>query len=71
MEVRDQVVARIRRERGLQTRIAILLGITRSAVGNWKRVPPRHVQRVSELIALHPHTIRPDIFPPASNSKKR
>lgn len=70
MNAVDPVVARIRKVRGFQTILADKLGITPAAVGQWPRVPAKHVYRVARILDLHPHTIRPDIFPPPRKSKR-
>lgn len=43
------------------------LGITRQAVEDWDKVPPRHVLRVEELSGISRYALRPDIYgaPPA------
>jgi DNA-binding transcriptional regulator YdaS (Cro superfamily) len=58
----DPAIAMIRAERGLAVRIADALGIDKSAVYQWVRVPATRVQIVSELIGMPPEKIRPDIF---------
>lgn len=67
----DPVVLKLREQRGLLTKVAGALGISRAAVSDWKRVPPKHVHRVAKLLNWHPHTIRPDIFPPTNHEAKR
>lgn len=70
MEVTDPVIAAMRSDRGLMTKIAKRLGITRSAVNQWQRVPAGHVHRLSKIMDLHPHSIRPDIFPKPRKPKQ-
>ncbi len=42
--------------------LAERLGISKTAVYNWKIVPPLRVNEVAEITGLAPHEIRPDIF---------
>lgn len=44
--------------------LAEQLGLVKSAIRHWERVPVQHVRRVSEITGLEPHDIRPDVFPP-------
>jgi DNA-binding transcriptional regulator YdaS (Cro superfamily) len=44
--------------------LAARLGITKSAVSQWDRVPAEHVLRVSELTGVSVHELRPDVFGP-------
>lgn len=71
MEATDPVIKAMRLDRGLMTKIAKRLGITRSAVNQWQRVPAGHVHRLSKIMEMHPHSIRPDIFPPPRKRKQR
>lgn len=67
----DIVVARVRSERGLATKIAAELGINpttrkpyqRTTVWMWQRVPAEHVVKVSKFLRIARHRIRPDIYP--------
>ena len=44
--------------------IARELGIHRSAISQWgDTVPPKRVQRVSQLTGIAPHILCPDVFP--------
>ena len=59
----DLVAVVIRKERGLATRIARELGITREAVWLWKRVPSERVLVVEKVTGIPRHLIRPDLYP--------
>lgn len=48
---------------GGPTAVAAALGISFSAVMQWKRVPPRHMPKVAELAGRDMRAIRPDLFP--------
>lgn len=44
------------------------LGCSRTVVSNWRReggIPASRVPAISKLTGLPPHTLRPDLFPPA------
>lgn len=56
-------MARIRAERGLIFRIARALGISRNAVGKWKRVPAERVLAIEAFTGISRHDLRPDIYP--------
>lgn len=53
----------IRTTRGLNAKITRELRLSRSAVSQWSQVPADRVVRVSEIIGIPPHEIRPDVFP--------
>lgn len=71
VDLSNPVLARIRAEKGLATKIAAELGINpatdkpynRSAIWMWTRVPAEHVIKVSEFLRIARHRIRPDIYP--------
>lgn len=46
------------------TRLSEALGVTRSAVSQWPRVPAERVLRVEEVTKIPRHELRPDIYPP-------
>lgn len=56
-------MARIRAERGLIFRIARALGISRNAVGKWKRVPAERVLAIEAFTGISRHDLRPDLYP--------
>lgn len=49
---------------GSASALARRLGITKSAVCQWERVPAERVGRVSELTGIPPYVLRPDLFSP-------
>jgi DNA-binding transcriptional regulator YdaS (Cro superfamily) len=49
---------------GNPSKLARLLGITRQAVDQWKRVPVEHVLAVEEMSGIPRHVQRPDVYPP-------
>jgi len=65
----NPVLAAIRNERGLATKLGNKLGITRSAVWMWRRVPPEHARIVAKFMKLHPHEVCPDLYPPPRKAK--
>ena len=61
------------RDRALVQAIAILggleatgkaLGVTKQAVSQWDRCPPKRVVKLSQATGIPRHQIRPDVFPP-------
>jgi hypothetical protein len=62
-------MGRIRTERGLISRIAEALGITRGAVSKWTRVPAERVLVVEGVTGIPRHKLRPDIYPPRSRRR--
>ena len=58
----DPAIIRMREEHGLITKVADELGITRSAVAQWKRVPPRHIVKVGKFLRIARRRINPDIY---------
>ena len=63
-EQRDRVCEKIHSMRGMSAEIARACGIHRTAVYQWRRVPPERVQIVAELTGWAPEQIRPDVFRP-------
>jgi hypothetical protein len=67
--VRCPAITRIRKER-LASFVARNLGInphtkepySRTAVSMWRRVPAKHVPKVSKLLRIARHRIRPDLY---------
>ena len=43
--------------------LARLLGVTRSAISQWDRVPVERVLDVERLTGVPRHNLRPDIYP--------
>ena len=52
----------IRPEWGLMHRIASELGISRSAVAMWDKIPPERVPEVSRITGIPRHQLRPDLW---------
>jgi pyruvate kinase len=69
MTTEDPVIGKIKQDRGFGTWLAAKLKISRSAVHQWTKVPPKRVWHVAKLLDMQPHTIRPDIFPPPRRPK--
>ncbi len=53
----------VMRRAGGADKVAQAIGVDRTTPYDWKRVPPRHVVRVAQLIQVKPSDLRPDIFP--------
>lgn len=47
---------------GGAAKLGTALGITRQAVEDWDKVPPKHVLRVEELSGISRYALRPDIY---------
>jgi pyruvate kinase len=58
----DPIMRAIRKNRGQSVLIAEACGINKSAIYQWKRVPPHWVNKVSKIIGIPPEKIRPDVF---------
>lgn len=56
-EILRRVVARV----GNASKLAHALDIAPSAVAQWKRVPERHVVKVSEMTGISVRELRPDL----------
>jgi hypothetical protein len=54
---------KIRETRGMASRLAEHLGITREAVSMWPRVPPRHAFKVAKFLEMPVHDVCPEIVP--------
>lgn len=47
---------------GGMSELARHLGVTRQAISGWKRIPLKHVKRVSELTNIPHDKLRPDLY---------
>ena len=70
-ELNNPALMAIREQRGLATKLAVLCSISRTAVWNWKRVPPRHAVKVARALNMPVHMVRPDVFPAPRKEKKQ
>jgi pyruvate kinase len=50
------------RERGRLSELAKALGVTPSAIAQWKRVPAERASEVSRITGIRLADLRPDIF---------
>lgn len=65
----DPLTKDIVKAAGGPTAVAAALGISFSAVMQWKRVPPKHMPKVADLAGRDMRAVRPDLFPaPASSA---
>jgi DNA-binding transcriptional regulator YdaS (Cro superfamily) len=51
-----------KRRRGVVD-LAKLCGVVPSTVSEWTRVPVHHVMTIAREKKIHPHDLRPDIYP--------
>ena len=58
------IIERAVETQGTQLKLARLLGITRSAIAQWKKVPPGRVLDVERITGISRHDLRPDVFGP-------
>ncbi len=58
------------RQRGAIAALARHLGVTHSAVAQWKRVPAERVSLVSSVTGIPREVLRPDIFTDATPEKQ-
>jgi len=59
---RDPGIIAVLIKMGNATAVAEALGVTRQAISRWKRIPIRHIPKISELTGLSVQQIRPDLF---------
>lgn len=52
----------IRTQRGLASKLAEKLGISRPAVWMWKRVPPVHAVKVARALKMPVHLVCPEMY---------
>jgi DNA-binding transcriptional regulator YdaS (Cro superfamily) len=70
MASNDIALAHIQKNRGLAAHIARQLGITRSAVNKWNRVPAERALAVAKILRMPRHMIRPDIYPSPKRNRQ-
>jgi len=59
----NPVAEMIREQRGLAAAIGKELGISRSAVWMWRKVPAQHAIKVAKFLGLPRYKVRPDLYP--------
>jgi DNA-binding transcriptional regulator YdaS (Cro superfamily) len=69
----DRAVDEAVRKEGSRAKVAKRLGISRQAMEQWERVPPRHVLALEAMSGVSRYVIRPDIYgrPAARSSAER
>ncbi len=70
IEVNNPVLVAIRTQRGLATKLAEVCGINRTAVWNWKGVPPKHAVKVARALKMPVHMVCPTVFPAPKKERK-
>ena len=56
---------KIKKTWGLKRKIAVALGISPAAVGQWRRVPAERVIAVEAITGISRAELRPDLYPPS------
>lgn len=58
---------------GSLTKLAARLGISRQAIRDWEKVPPKHVLQMEAISGVSRYELRPDIYgqPPSSRASGR
>lgn len=51
-----------RKNYGIQTKLANLLGVSRACISLWKQVPIKHLKKVSEFTKIPRKKLRPDLY---------
>lgn len=57
-------ISLIRSHRGMLAKIADDLGLARSTVSEWDKVPAERLPEVERITGIPRHILRPDIVPP-------
>lgn len=63
-KTRDSALEAAIEAAGTLTNLAAALNITKSAISQWRRVPPMRVLAVEAASGIPRHVLRPDIYPP-------
>lgn len=61
----------IREQKGLLAKVAYGLGLTRSAVVKWPRVPAEYVVRVEKITGISREKLRPDLYERTPSRSRR
>jgi len=56
-------ISKIKAQYGLANEIANFLGVHRSTVSKWKRIPAERVLDVEEVTGISREELRPDLYP--------
>ena len=59
----EPILQKVIEKAGSQRALASALGVTDSAISQWKRVPVRRVIDIETLTGISRHELRPDIYP--------
>lgn len=60
----------LRAKKGMLAALARGLGITKSAVSHWDKVPAERVADVSRISGIPRHVLRPDVFEQPRRSQR-
>lgn len=65
----NDIVHRVRAAAGGPARLAAILGVTTSAVSQWRRVPIDHVAAIEAHLGIPRAELRPDVFTPPTRRR--
>lgn len=65
-KTRDSALDKAITAAGSLTKLAASLNITKSALSQWRRVPPMRVLQVEAASGVPRHELRPDLYPEAA-----
>jgi len=60
---RDPSIQLAAEQAGGITKLSLALGLSRTAVSGWRRVPAERVLAVEAITGVSRYTLRPDIYP--------
>jgi len=58
----DEIVKRVRTAAGGPSRVARMVGVSRSAVSQWSRIPIEHVLAIEAATGIPREELRPDVY---------
>lgn len=62
MKRKDRILADVFASVGTAAALGALLGVSRSAVSQWRQVPLRHLREVSQITGIPRRELRPDLY---------
>ena len=62
MTKKDPILNEVFAAMGTAAALGAMLGVSRSAVSQWRRVPLRYLKQVSEFTGIPRRRLRPDLY---------